>query len=112
MSLGDVEVKIQTLVTGDAEGDVSAAAPSPFTERSVKTISTVVNQVVKTLKEQIDLGDADDKLTLGEVSVNFGMDFEFETGIPIIGPIFGARAKSGATFQVNITLKQKEQPHE
>lgn len=104
--MNDVDVKIQTVTTGPTSGDVSARGSEKLTVRNVENITNVINATVISLQEKVNIKEEKDGLKLDTVELSFGIDLEFETGIPIIGPIFGARAKSGATFQVQITLKR------
>lgn len=97
----------------DESGRIADVEPTDFRQPDIAQIATVTNQIVVQLQNtlQSDVKEnTSSALSLSEIELTFGIDFEVEAGadlkIPIIGPAIHGTARGGATFEVHITLSR------
>lgn len=81
--------------------------PMDFDKSDMNKVAIVINNSVIALQGQLASADVEKQpgeLALSEVEIQFGIDLQGESKIPLIGPLLGVGLKAGATFQVHIKL--------
>lgn len=106
------EAKIWVLGS-DNTGQISEVKPEQFQQPDIDKIANITNQVVVNLQNNLQVNPVEkspNNLSLSEVELSFGIDFEVEAGgevkVPLIGPTVHGGVRGGATFQVHIKLSR------
>jgi hypothetical protein len=106
------EAKIR-VVRSNNTGQISDVKPEQFQQPDMNKIANITNQVVVNLQNNLLVNPAEkaaNSLSLSEVELTFGIDFEVEAGgevkVPLIGPTVHGGVRGGATFEVHIKLSR------
>ena len=103
------EAKIR-VVRADNTGQIADVRPEQFQQPDLDKIANITNQVVVNLQNNLQISPPEkspDSLSLSEVELTFGVDFEVEASagvkVPLIGPTVHGGVRGGATFQVHVS---------
>jgi hypothetical protein len=106
------EAKIR-VVRSNPTGQIADVKPEQFQQPDIDKIALVTNQVIVNLQNNLKVDPAEkssNNLSLSEVELTFGIDFEVEVGgevkVPLIGPSVHGGVRGGATFEVHIKLSR------
>ena len=101
------------VIESDDTGQIADVKPEQFQQPDIDKIALLTNQVVVNLQNNLQVSTAEktpDSLSLSEVELTFGIDFEVEAGaeikVPLIGPTVRGGVRGGATFEVHIKLSR------
>jgi hypothetical protein len=103
----NLDVKVRVTPPPGEENQVGFNLPVDFKPGDMDRVAVVINNSVVALQGQLATADVEKQpgeLVLSEVEIQFGIDLEGESKIPIIGPLLGVGLKAGATFHVHIKL--------
>lgn len=108
-----LEARIR-VVSSDETGQIADTTPAKFREPDLDKITSITNQFVVHLQNNLTVASQENptsnSLSLSEVELTFGIDFEAEGSadirIPLIGPVVRGGIRGGATFEVHIKLSR------
>jgi hypothetical protein len=78
-----------------------------FTYADLNRIGTLIYQTVEILKDNVREVKDDTGLGLAEIQVNFGIDLEEGSKMPLVGPVIGTQSRPGAMFQVQVRIVRR-----
>jgi hypothetical protein len=101
--------KVQVVPEPGAASQVAAAAPASLSDSDLQNIADVVRESVQALQNSFTkVVPPSSGFAPSEIELQFGINLEGQSKIPIIGPLLGIGVKAGATFQVTIKLAQSQ----